>query len=212
MSEEKIVVPEHYRTLSQELKPIIKEIQKAFINRPLPEGLPVQDISLSVTVWISPLERILKDITSDLNKLGQLMMSGNEAVSPLDIRIYMKSIRQSIEKVIAIFHDVWKRPFSAGLADGQPFFSAVPERILRECLTLFEQIVDIVENPDDVMKKYGSYMVNLNVTFGDEEINRLNDWLKAKTAHNYETVRKGMRNSIWTLAAAFLFGYWMGDD
>lgn len=212
MSEEKIVVPEHYQVLAQELKPVIREIQNAFVNRPVPEGSPIRDMAFCSAMWINPLEGIFKNITSDLNKLGQLMMPSKEAVSSLDIRIYIKSIRQSIDKVIDIFHDIWKRPFPVEYADGQPLFSAVPEMIIRKCLTLFEQIVDIVENPRDVMKKYGSSTVNLNVTFGDEEINRLDRWMKAKTAANYEMARKDTRNSIWTLAAAFMLGYWIGDD
>ncbi|GER92643.1 hypothetical protein A45J_0361 [hot springs metagenome] len=212
MLERKIVVPDHYKVLAQELKPLIREIQNAFVNRPVPEGLPIQDIALCSAMWINPLEGIFKNITSDLNKLGQLMMPGKEAVSSLDIKIYIKSIRQSIDKVIDIFHNIWKRPFPVEYADGQPLFSAVPEMIIRKCLTLFEQIVDIVENHHDVMKKYGSSTVSLNVTFGDEEINRLDRWMNTKAAANYEMVRKDMRNSIWTLAAVFLLGYLIGDD
>ncbi len=212
MSEQKIIVPEQYKALAQQLNPLIRGIQKAFVNRPVPVGAPIRDMTLCSTMWINPLERIFKDITSDLNKLGQLMMPGREAASSLEISIYIKSIKRTIQKVVDIFHDIWKRPFAVEFADGQPIFSAVHEMMLRKCLTLFEQIIDIVENPRDVMKKYGSYTVNLNITFGDEEINRLSDWMKDKNNANYAMARKNNQDIFWKLAAAFVIGYWIGDD
>ncbi|MCX8027428.1 MAG: hypothetical protein N3A62_06210, partial [Thermodesulfovibrionales bacterium] len=88
--------------------------------------------------------------------------------------------------------------------------SAIPERVLRECLNAFEKIVDIVENPQEIRQKYGSFNVNLKIIFGDEEIKMFERWVSEKRLKIC-----GIPEKIYTfthLAIAFLIGWWLGDD
>lgn len=209
MSEEKTVVPEHYQVLAQELKPLIKDIQSAFISRPVPNGRHIEDISLLATLWMDPLELTIKKLASELNMLGSLAASHRKP-AVYEIRHSVKSLTAAIKSVINIFHDIWKRPFSPNIADGQALISAVPEMILKECLGVFEKVIDIVENPHEVKAKYGSFTVNLTITFGDKEIKQLERWINER-----KTAIMGISEKRYTfsnLAVAFLLGWWIGDD
>jgi hypothetical protein len=205
----KIIVPEHYKILVDNLKPLIKDIQNAFINRPVPEGRYVENVSLLATLWLEPLERTIKKLTTELNELSNLIMPGKEPLA-YEIRYSVQSLSQVIKSVIDIFHDIWKRRFHPNISDSQTLLSAVPEMILKECISLFERIVDIVENPNEVKTKYGSFNVNLTITFGDEEIKRFGQWLNQNRLKISGISEK--RYTFSNLALAFLLGWWIGDD
>jgi hypothetical protein len=206
---DKIIVPEYYKFLASELKPLVKEIQSAFVNRPVPTGRYIDDISLFATLWLNPLELTIKKLASDFNMLGSLVAPHKEPAL-YEIRHSVRSLSAAIKSVIEIFHDIWKRPFSPNIADGQVLISAVPEMILKECLGVFEKVIDIVENPHEVKAKYGSFDVNMQITFGDDEIKQFEKWLNKRRPVISGISEK--RYSFGNLALAFVLGWWIGDD
>ena len=208
MPEETITVPEHYKLLAKEIKPLIKEIQSAFINKPVPSGYNYQGIDEAVERFKN-FERPIKSITAALNDISTYVLSEDKAVNPENIHYRISQLSLPIREVISSFHDIWKRPFKPEIADGQPILSAVPEMILRRCLTAFEQVIDVVENPEEMVKRHGKQKFYIEIVFGSEEIDSFAQWFdRHKTG-----LAKLQKRDWWTAAAiGFLFGYWMGDE
>jgi len=206
MTEDTITVPEHYKLLVKEIKPLIKEIQDAFINRPAPSGYNYQGLDEAVE-RLKRLERPIKNITAAFNDISHILE--DKTVSSEKIRYLISQLRLPIGEVISYFHEIWKRPFKPEIANGQAILSAIPERILRECLTAFEQATDVVEKPEEMVKKHGKQKFYINIVFGDEEINHFLQWIKGHPSYQV----KLQKSDWWTAAAiGFLFGYWIGDD
>ncbi len=213
--EDPVVMPQHYKVLADELKGLVRVIDDAFINRPVPDGSPCPDIHKAI-------EPILKDFVGNLTRISEILnflpgCVADKAAGPdesAEIRDAASNLKQELSSVIFCFHAIWRSPFPVGFADGQAIASAVVEDILRECRNLFLKVVDIVEMPpEDIVGKYGSTNIQLSLTFSDQPGRRLKRWLDDKSAASRaekkcvaDIRRVRDRSLLWGL----LLGWWWG--
>lgn len=218
MPEETIKVPEHYKLVAEEIKPLIKEIQDAFINKPVPSGYNYQGFN-EVVKRFANFEKPIKEIITAVNDISTHILPEDKAASSEDIHSWISRLSLPIREVISCFHNIWKRPFEPDIADGQPILSAVPEMIIRKCLTAFEQIIDVVENPEEMIKRHSKQKFYIDIVFGSEEAELFSQWLDRHQAslteqYNASIIQEEIKKRSWLTPAifGFLLGYWMGNE
>ncbi|HAK88560.1 MAG: hypothetical protein A2077_04115 [Nitrospirae bacterium GWC2_46_6] len=195
MSEDDIKVPEHYRVLANALKPLIKEIQNAFVNRPVPQGVPYKTIVWSEELYtmFGKMSAIIEKLTKAVNAVPGCLAEKEDNIPESAIMQAVSSISEQLRKVINIFYQIWERPFPTDLAGGQPLASAMME---------------------DVLSKYGSYTVQLKLLLDGQSANRFNEWLEEqKTAFVRErTIACSKSSGTRNFLLGALLGWWFGHN
>ena len=214
MSDDEIKVPEHYRILANALKPLMREIQNAFVNRPVPQGVPYDAV-----VWSEELHAIFDKMSAIIEKLTKAVNAVPGCLAEKEDNIPESAIMQAVSNIggqlretIKIFHQIWERPFPPDLAGGQPLASAMMEDVLRECLDIFEKVVDIVERPEDILDKYGSYTIQLKLALDGRSANRFSEWLEERRKEFVceRTVVCSKSSGPKNFLLGALLGWWLG--
>lgn len=205
-SDEAVVMPEHYKVLAQKLKKVTWTIQSAFVYRPVPDGIPLDDIEAALSPLFSRAQRAAESIGIALNSIPGCQPVAEGSVSEQEIERAVDRINKQVEEFIDIFHALWKRPFPSEAAGIQPLVSAIFERILRDLLSAFQKMIDIVEHPEIIMEKYGSYTINLKITLEmDGEVARVQQWIREWKRK--QSCRRRDERPRGALLAGFLFGW-----
>jgi hypothetical protein len=205
-------IPGHLRLFAEEIRPVTEKIRDAFIYRPSPSGRIIADFNefrVVLNDWFNRLKASAQDMTLELN--GPL----SSALAKEDKEMISRSVasfENYIDEIITISHEIWGTAFPLEVADGQALLCAVPDRMLRECLAVFEEVAAIVENPGKMAKKHGSSTIRLDLVFDGIEINRFAEWLKERGLLIKRIRKAEGRKRFWNIAAAFLLGFWIGDD
>lgn len=208
MSDDTIVLPENYKLLSGLLKPVINDIQNAFLNRPVPEGSPFESLHEAIQPIAEDLSQIITELTETLNNIPGCTAIEEDNTSRQAVIEAANIINESIQSIISIYNHVWIRPFPVKFESGQILASAGIEEILRECLSFFKKIVDIVERPEEIFAIYGSYTVDMKLTLKGQALQDFSEWLHEQQSPKYSTNSADERNK--NLFLGFLFGWWIG--
>ena len=216
MSEDDIKVPEHYRVLANALKPLTREIQNAFVNRPVPQGVPYETIVWSEKLYtmFGKMSAIIEKLTKAVNAVPGCLAEKEDNIPESAIMQAVSSISEQLRKVINIFHQIWERPFPTDLAGGQPLVSAMMEDVLRGCLDIFEQVVNIVARPEDILSKYGSYTVQLKLVLDGQSADRFSEWLEERRTEfvRERTVACSKSSGPSNFLLGALLGWWFGHN
>lgn len=174
-----VIIPEPYKILAWELKRLSGVIVTALINKPVPSGSP-WELPDSLRIFMDSASCIIPRLTACFNKMPDCSAEDEQVDSKNAAMLHwIGNLEGEVKEAIRHYHKVWSRPFPQLYADGQPVMSAVFEDILKECLILFEKLIDIFElPPEEIPQKYGSTKINLSITFGPEAIERLSLWFQ----------------------------------
>ncbi|MBI5015717.1 MAG: hypothetical protein HZB55_09540 [Deltaproteobacteria bacterium] len=211
-----INVSEYQHTLAMELRPLIGQLQEAFVRRPVPPDweVPATEIEglwVRTGMWMSDaLHALTMSLPALFRDPG---LSGTAA--PATARARVASVSKDVETLIVVFHGLWAWRFPRELSDGQPVMSAVVERPLRDILEVLEKVVAAIERPEEALAKCGSDRIEFNLTLGStEEIAAFSRWAERLGSPFRRSLPapRGKDGCSWTsLAIAFALGYWIGD-
>ena len=195
MSEDDIKVPEHYRVLANALKPLTREIQNAFVNRPVPQGVPYETIVWSEKLYtmFGKMSAIIEKLTKAVNAVPGCLAEKEDNIPESAIMQAVSSISEQLRKVINIFYQIWERPFPTDLAGGQPLASAMME---------------------DVLSKYGSYTVQLKLVLDGQSADRFSEWLEERRTEfvRERTVACSKSSGPSNFLLGALLGWWFGHN
>ncbi|MDA8434274.1 MAG: hypothetical protein M0Z60_15120 [Nitrospiraceae bacterium] len=190
MGNEETTVSETFRTFGREIKPLIAEIRDAFVDRPVPIGRPASDFGRVANSWIGRTGDLRRELLQGFNALTTRVLSPEGGLSREEIRAAVAAYRVHIADAVGLFHEMWLRPFPAGIAEAQPLFSSIIEKILRCVLMTLEEMADIIDNPETAADKYGSTMIHLHASLDTEaEELRLNSWCER---HRWSAKRRDL--------------------
>lgn len=170
---------------ADELAPVIKVLQDALTRRPNPEGEPHFDLQSAIDSCEEYFESI-RELTDAAGKLSAY------------------DLLQAATGMSSGYRCFWERPFPPGMEIGQPLFSAVLERPMRDLLRTLQSLTE-VESQDYL----GEPLITLDA---EEELNCLNSWLDGLAAHQRIGLRPSQGCGLGSLAASFLLGWWFGRD
>ncbi len=214
MSDDEIIIPKHYKVLADALKPLIREIQNAFVNRPVPQGIPYETLPDALQPIFDNAPEIIQKLSDIMNAVPGCLALKEDNVSEDAVIDAVSNVEKEIRRIIGFFHHLWERPFPPDLAGGQPLASAIMEDVLRGCLDIFEKLVDIVERPEEILNKYGSYTIQLKLVLDGQAANRFNQWInERKNAIYFQktlTCRDNSKTKNFLLGA--LLGWWFGHN
>jgi hypothetical protein len=203
MPEDKLAIPEHYKLLAQELKPLVNVIQDALIHRPLASVCRNADADEIFRCCLDSLNVSTGELRHALDEINSRILSGKNT-GHNEIINSVSSLYKTVRKLIHILHDIRKESFPNDLAQGQTLLSAIPERVLQECLSAFEKIIDIIEKPKEMITCNGGNSFSIRVNLGAEETNQFSGWLRN---------RAGYKDSgLSQVTAVFLLYLWLGRD
>jgi len=170
---------------ADELVPVIKVLKEALITRPNPEGEPHFDLQTALDscdeYFVSV--RVLTEATGKLS-VHDLLEAANGMSSG--------------------YRCFWERPFPQGLEMGQPLFSVVLERPMRDLLRTLRSLTEAESEG-----YLGEPLITLDA---EEELNCFNSWLDGLAAHKRIGLRPSQGYGLGSLAASFLLGWWFGRD
>ena len=170
---------------ADELAPVTKVLQDALTRRPNPEGEPHFDLQSAIDSCEEYFESI-RELTDAAGKLSAY------------------DLLQAATGMSSGYRCFWERPFPPGMEIGQPLFSAVLERPMRDLLRTLQSLTE-VESQD--------YLEEPLITLdAEEELNCFNSWLDGLSAHQRIGLRPSQGCGLGSLAASFLLGWWFGRD
>jgi|GEM_PF-5831440 hypothetical protein len=189
------IVPDHYIWFVKGLKPLIIEINRALKEKPLPKGSPHDIFSESYLFrWLRELERIFLNIKEAINRTGKVLAS-SEPVKRDEVEKSVQEIRILVKRFVHLFHTLWQKPFPEGFEEGQHLFSALFEKPLNDLKEFFQNVVNIVENPEDAVKSNGSTTFELVLVLKiDKEAEAFHQWCH-KMSDAFTIVTAFVRNS-----------------
>ncbi|MDO4683546.1 MAG: hypothetical protein Q4B17_12290 [Lautropia sp.] len=175
----------------EELRPIIELLQDTLLNRPeLDEYDPYDDVDEAI------------DSASPFFDAFQNLIA--LPVTGLDTQVLMDTVMGIRDG----YQTFWQRPFPDGLEAGQPLFSAVMERPMREMLRFLTQLSRSANNGDA-----GDSTLQLFLD-AEEEMACFQAWREEQeekqTRHYSSSVSKG--TGLGSLALAFGLGWLLGND
>jgi hypothetical protein len=149
------------------------EVNKALVHRPIPMGRPYSNLSEAIAQPLDEIQSALLGMEEVVNELNCLFDFHPDNIVD-DIAPRLTKTEKNILKWITIYHRIWKRPFPEGMETIQMIASAIPERVLRDILIFFEQLIAISNDPDQAVKKHGSESMTVRLSIDvDSEVERL---------------------------------------
>jgi len=170
---------------ADELTPVIMALQDALTRRPNPEGEPHFDLQTALDSCDEYFESV-RELTETTGRLST------------------HDLLQAASGMSSGYRCFWERPFPRGLEMGQPLFSAVLERPMRDLLRTLQSLIE-AESGDSL----GEPLITLDA---EEELNCFNSWLDGLAAHQRIGLRPSQGCGLGSLAASFLLGWWFGRD
>ncbi|MEW6428105.1 MAG: hypothetical protein AB1568_08750 [Thermodesulfobacteriota bacterium] len=83
-------------------------------------------------------------------------------------------------------------------------------------MLFLEKVRDTIRNPGKAMAAAGGPVVNLQLVLDvDEEVRAFEEWAQRFDQERWlrtAAERRRQSSSLWSIAAGFLFGYWIGKD
>jgi hypothetical protein len=235
-----IEIPPHLPVVAGELKKLMRRIGVGLRRRPgageLPGGLDgaIDDFQERVAPAVGSLDAALQVLSDEIldpagcagqSRLSPRMRqdicaqvrrrqpSGWDPSSPEEaVRAVMADIAEPVEALVGFLHDLRRRSFKGDLAPGKPLLAAMVERPLRDVRDLFEQIVDLIENPESLTADFGTSAPLIRfVLTNEEEKQALNRWIESMSRQGWSR-GSGFPFSLPGLAAAFILGSWWGGE
>jgi len=170
---------------ADELTPVIMALQDALTRRPNPEGEPHFDLQTALDSCDEYFESV-RELTETTGRLST------------------HDLLQAASGMSSGYRCFWERPFPRGLEMGQPLFSAVLERPMRDLLRTLQSLIE-AESGDSL----GEPLITLDA---EEELNCFNSWLDGLAAPQRIGLRPSQGCGLGSLAASFLLGWWFGRD
>jgi len=170
---------------ADELTPVIRALQDALTRRPNPEGEPHFDLQTALDSCDEYFESV-RELTETTGRLST------------------HDLLQAASGMSSGYRCFWERPFPRGLEMGQPLFSAVLERPMRDLLRTLQSLIE-AESGDSL----GEPLITLDA---EEELNCFNSWLDGLAAPQRIGLRPSQGCGLGSLAASFLLGWWFGRD
>lgn len=196
-----LVTPDRYHWVAKELQCVVKEIETAIFDRPVPAGFPRP----LREAWglLTRVQEVVTKIQLSANGLTSDVLC-NKAATITKARQSVAAVGDGIQELKAIYHDLWERPLPSDMAGAQAYFAAIPETLLKRCHLLFRNFIGLVSLEPDAWGAQTRPDVHLRLNLDvREEIHRLQSWFsKAKTSH------AGAPCLEW-LAAGFVLGLWI---
>jgi len=171
-------LPEDKKVLVEYISQLKSEIEGALLNRPVPSGKPYPDLAEASLEHLKEIETAIPKIEIALNELLYLFELKPESMAD---EISTRSIKaeNNIRKWIEIYYSLWERPFPKGEEMAQTLISAFPEKVLRDVLGGFQQIIKIADAPDQAVKNYGSESMSLRINVNlDREAEQFEQYQK----------------------------------
>ena len=170
-------------TLSvDELPPVVQVLKDALVRRPIPDGVPCYDL------------RTALDCCDEY-------FCGIRAISEADANFSSDDLLDAVESMAAGYHSLWACRFPLGLEVGQPLFSAVLERPMRDLVRVLEPCQ--AEDGDD----FPFEMVTLDA---EDELKCFNSWHDSLQSYQQLQKQPGSGCDFSDLAISFLLGWWLG--
>jgi len=162
IEQENYDLPEDKKVLVEYISQLKREIEDALLNRPVPSGKPYSDLAEATLEHLKEIETAIPQIEIALNELLYLFELKPENMAD---EISTRSIKaeKNIRQWIEIYYNLWERPFPKGEEMTQTLISAFPEKVLRDVLGGFQQIIKIADAPDQAVKDYGSESMTLSI-------------------------------------------------
>ncbi len=176
---------------ADELSAVITVLQNALTRRPNPRGEP----------WFD-----LQTARASCDEFFESLWQLEEACGTLST----DDLLQAAKGMSSGYHRFWRRPFPPGLEMGQPLFSSVLERPMRDLLRSLQSLMkdgssDSLDNP----------LLTLDA---EEEMNCFVCWLDGLPAHQRiavqvpQNTQPSQKTGLVALAASFFLGWWLGQD
>jgi hypothetical protein len=214
MSGSTIIIPPHYLIAVEELKPMLEELRDALLNRPFPGGTPWPDLGAAMQS-IEDFNRVFRTFESPVLDLDELLAKNEVTTGEMKSAIH--KVRKVVNDLAEAYHAIWRRSYPYGMERGQLLAGSMTERILKTIYAGFEELVQAAEHPAHAPQNSNSLRVAINMDFSfnpeAHEFERFCEELVQQS--NFVAVQSVVRSSrpfIWSLIAAFCFGWWFGDD
>ncbi|OPY77316.1 MAG: hypothetical protein A4E64_01170 [Syntrophorhabdus sp. PtaU1.Bin058] len=200
-------LPDHYHILAEELGPLTVMLREVLQYYPSPEGKPLEDISGLIDEMNHVLKQNIEGLVTATHNLTAEVLA-KEYVPRETIRQAVAQIEEPLLNMIGCYHDFWKRPFPAGLEEGQMLFTDILKKPVEEYLGQLEMILFTINNPGEASDKYGIDRIELRTVFHIEDaVNAFHRWLKKTHRSGKKTVRKGLWILLFALSAGFTVAF-----
>jgi len=200
-------LPDHYHVLAEELGPLTVMLREVLQYYPSPEGKPLEDISGLIDEMNHVLKQNIEGLVTATDNLTTEILA-KEYAPRETVRRAVTRIEEPLLNMITCYHDFWKRPFPAGLEEGQMLFTAILKKPVEEYLEQLEMILFIIDNPGEASEKYGINSIELKTVFHIEDaVNAFHRWLKKTHGSGKKTVRKGLWILLLALSAGFAVAF-----
>ena len=154
-------------------------------RRPAPEGDPHFDLQSALESSEEYFERV------------QALMDSAGTLSGHDLL-------QAATGMSSGYCSFWERPFPQGLEVGQPLFSAVLERPMRNLLGVLQSLGEAESESYP-----GKPVFNLDA---EEELEYFHAWLEDLPSYQRSGILSSQGAGLGTLATFLLLGWWIGQD
>lgn len=204
-------VPLHYRLIVEELRPTINHLQAALLNRPVPGGDSLYDVTTTIRDTLGRLSLQTQKITHSMNKLGEVFAEDEPTMEI--IRPAVHDLSKPCKALVDIYNDHWSNSYAEGYETGQVLLSAVLEKILRTIYKSLQQIAETVDNPAAVVERTGTVTINLQIVLeADRELELFNQWMKNTLQASSYDATQCKRSTLTPLLGAFGLGWLLGRD
>lgn len=200
-------LPDHYHILAEELSPLTVMLREVLQYYPSPEGKPLEDISELIDEMNRVLKQNIEGLAAAAHNLTAEVLA-KEYAPRETIHQAVARIEEPLLNMMSCYHDFWKRPFPAGLEEGQMLFTDILKKPVEEYLEQLETIMFAINNPGEASEKYGIDRIELKAIFHIEDaVNAFHKWFKKTYGSGKKTVRKGLWILLLALSAGFTVAF-----
>lgn len=192
--------------MKENLNAIAADLRRAFIDRPVPEGIPREDVFDTTRHFLDLLcdrLRSMVDVSNDL--FDRLLPQG--AAEPA-MNASFTALRAAVAELIDSYHTLWRRPFPSGLEMGQILLSAAFEKPMRDYLTALENVLNATSKAEAGRAEQPVLSLELQI---DEELARLQTWLEQTALAQRREMVRSRGFGLGALAVSFGLGWLLGD-
>lgn len=204
-------IPEHYHLLMTFIEPHINSIRESLKHPPI-QGRRLEDVSQSKIFanhdGLKVLTEAVKSITS---KVINVPNASDDVV-----RKEMRKFGDAIRYYLSAFDQLRSHPFPYGYEEGHLLMVNILAKPLNDLLDMLDRLYIIVTEPQEAVKRYGSFTINLLLTFDvDDEVKKYNEWCnRVNIGLNYSESAGQQTNSggwFWPAVGGFFLGEWSAN-
>lgn len=200
-------IPAHYHLFMTLIEPQINLIRESLKHPPI-QGKRLSDVSQSTIFTDNDGVKVLTAaIKSFACKVINVPNASDDAV-----RKEAGMFGDAIRYYLSSFDQFRSHSFPYGYEEGHLLMANILAKPLNDLLNMLERLYIIVTEPQEAVKRYGSFTINLSLTFDvKEEVQKYNEWCKR---NNYSGLAGQQTNSgewFWPAVGGFLLGEWSAN-